>query len=194
MRVDKDKALVAAVTWLLTLREKARSELAVANILLDTQPDGMSLHTLAGVLNDPSLLTDDEKMCIRNHQKIPHAVKLIRDRVKCSLMEAKHIADAWERTEQEAGRLPSSYKPWEGKPPVATPPPLPVVDIDIDLDEIKAPPFGHDSPTPFDTGSPAARFIAETEDAESDLASMSPGDSGSDTSPCPGPRTPRAFD
>jgi len=140
MALDKDAALDGAVAWLIAIRAKARSELSIANLLLDTQPEGISLGTLSAVLNDPSRLTAEEKNLIRQENRIG-AIKLIKIRTKLDLKESKVIADAWQDSERAAGRL----APAKSFAPVASlPPPLPASvctprALDLDGDE-----------TPFD--------------------------------------------
>lgn len=198
MTLDRDIALRGAIAWLASIRDLARKDVSFANLLIDTQPDGVSLRSLASVLDDPTLLTEDEKNLIRNHQKIPHAVKRIRDRTHLGLMECKKIADNWEKSEQAYGRLAPVYKPTTDSPPPlpTTPPPLPcsqrpIIDLDFNLDDLKRtepkarPAFGHDSPTPFDPTAPHVN--ADT--TPTDLATMSPG-----SDDLPRERSPRAFD
>lgn len=121
MALDKDAALDGAVAWLLAIRAKARLELPIANLLLDTQPDGISLSSLAAVLNDPSRLTAEEKDLIRAGNKIG-SVKAIKARTKLGLKESLAIASAWLESERAAGGI----APAKSFAPVASlPPPLP---------------------------------------------------------------------
>src|SRR5579859_3694410 len=162
MALSKDETLAGALAWLFAIREIARTDVGVANLLLDTQPDGISLSSLVNVEEEddnPSGLTDEEKNLIRQGKHI-QAIKEIRHRTSLGLKECKIIADAWRDGEREAGRLPPPVPgisgPWV--PPSVAPsteysrPPLPDPDqfTDLDADYV----ISHKSPrnetTPFD--------------------------------------------
>ena len=98
--MDRDLALVGAIEWLLNIRAKAEELPGVALLLLDTQPENISLSGLVKVKDDPYRLTDSEKELCRQGKIIPAAVKAVRERTKAmgkplGLKECKAIVDAW---------------------------------------------------------------------------------------------------
>lgn len=109
--MDNEQALRGAIEWLLNIRAKAEDLPGLALILLDTQPDNISLTGLMKVKDDPRRLTDSEKELCRQGKIVPAAVKAVRERCKLAgldigLKESKAIVDAWVDAERAAGRLP----------------------------------------------------------------------------------------
>jgi ribosomal protein L7/L12 len=169
MALSTNDALDGAVRWLMSIRELARTDVGVANLLLDTQPDGFSFASLANVSDSstksqtpipvvpteraPSDLTEEEMSLLRIGKKIP-AIKAIRFRTRLGLKECKAIADVWEAVERAAGRLapgkswvPASVAPSSEFP--CTPPPLPDMDFtDIDAAFVVKPAQKHEDETP----------------------------------------------
>jgi len=87
--------------WILNIRELARSDVHIANLLLDTQPIGVSLSadetSAAPVIVNPvshDKLTQDEIDLILQ-RKLISSIKMIRERTGLGLKEAKDLAEGW---------------------------------------------------------------------------------------------------
>jgi len=89
--------------WILNIRELARADVHVANLLLDTQPIGVNVssdETSEVWITPKDKLVQDEIDCILRNKMID-AIKLVRARTSLSLREAKFVVDKWKENNRE---------------------------------------------------------------------------------------------
>jgi hypothetical protein len=122
MTLSLEDALKGAVQWLQNIRSFAEEAHGVALVMLDTQPENITLVGLLKALNDPKRLTENEKELIRQGKLIPY-VKAIRDRTKLDMRQSKALADEWIASERAAGRLPPKVPTVPNTPKMLEPTP-----------------------------------------------------------------------
>lgn len=110
--MQNNETVNALARWILELRERARTNVELAGILLDTMPEGVSFETIRklGELKDG--VTATELQLIREGKKIA-AIKEIRTRTGFGLKESKELAD--KAQDLDKARNPGFYQDRPGQ-------------------------------------------------------------------------------
>lgn len=95
--MNSEEMLKKATEWLFNLRKLAQDSALIANALLDTQPEGLSLSTLGSYKPDPMALNQLEKDAVHQGKAIL-AIKEHRTRTGFGLKESKDAVDNYRKT------------------------------------------------------------------------------------------------